>query len=279
MRIFSTSKETGIFIQQARQQRARIGFVPTMGALHEGHISLIDKAKTTNDVVVCSIFVNPTQFNDRNDLINYPHTPVNDHKLLLDAGCDAVFMPDVAEIYPPEWLFEMDFGDLERVMEGVYRPGHFKGVASVVARFFEIVRPDEAFFGEKDFQQLAVIKEMNRRLKTGIQITGCPTMREKDGLAMSSRNIHLSAEERIAAPVIYKSLLSAASLIRAGGIREAKNQLTAKIENFPFFKIQYLEFTDSITLQPIEAIDNNKKQRACIAVLTSKTRLIDNIEL
>jgi pantoate--beta-alanine ligase len=186
-----------------------IGFVPTMGALHPGHRSLIERARVENEVVVCSIFVNPTQFNDPKDLVNYPRTPELDYAILEEAGCDIVFSPSVEEMYPDDHLLDLNFGDLETVMEGHFRPGHFKGVATVVSRLFSITTPTRAYFGEKDFQQLAVIREMNRRLKTGIEIVSCATLREADGLAMSSRNIHLNYEERNHASIIYKALLFA----------------------------------------------------------------------
>lgn len=261
------------------RKNSLIGFVPTMGALHQGHSSLIKKAKFENQLVICSIFVNPTQFNNKNDLQNYPRTPEKDAELLSHSGCDILFMPPVSEIYPDKELLDMDFGHLELEMEGSFRPGHFKGVATVVSRLFEIVKPDRAYFGEKDFQQLAIIREMNRRLETGITIVGCETLREPDGLAMSSRNIHLTAAERNAAGIIYQSLIIAAKQINNEEIVSVRETAIAAIESFYGFKVQYLEFVDSQTLQPIDKWIYHANQRACIAVLTSHTRLIDNVAL
>lgn len=267
------------FLDSAIQNGKSIGFVPTMGALHDGHKSLIELAKRNNDLVVGSIFVNPTQFNDPKDLLNYPRTPELDYAVLESAGCDLVFSPTVDEMYPDDQLLELNFGDLETVMEGQFRPGHFKGVATVVSRLFNITTPTRAYFGEKDFQQLAVIREMNRRLQTGIEIVGCPTLREADGLAMSSRNIHLNAEERKMAPLIYKALLFAQNYVRSEELNNIKTEVKLMIESFEGFKVQYLEFVHSETLQPISKWQHQKSQRACIAVLTSKTRLIDNVSL
>jgi len=277
--VTATVSET---IQLVRNQSSKgigIGFVPTMGALHDGHISLINKAKADNDFVVCSIFVNPAQFNNKNDLLNYPRSIGADREMLSKAGCDLVFIPTESEIYPTASDFEADFGNLETVMEGKFRPGHFKGVAKVVARLFEIILPDKAYFGEKDFQQLTVIRELIRKMELKIEIIGCPTLREADGLAMSSRNIHLTAEERNAAPVIFEVLTSARNLILKHGIDQAHRMLIGQVENFKGFKVQYLEFVDASTLLPIQKLDLVKEQRTCIAVLTSKTRLIDNMVL
>lgn len=257
----------------------KVGFVPTMGALHEGHISLINRAKAENDWVVCSIFVNPAQFTDKKDLVNYPKTPDEDYRLLDAAGCNLLFEPSEQEVYPSMTDFEMDFGELERVMEGKFRPGHFKGVAKVVSRLFAVVEPDSAYFGEKDFQQLAIIRELVRRKELPVKIVGCSTLRDERGLALSSRNIHLSPEERNEAPVIYETLQMAAASIKEYGIDEAKRKLISRIENSNLFKVQYLEFVDAFTLLPVEIIDPSKEQRVCIAVLTAKTRLIDNAPL
>lgn len=248
-----------------------------MGALHSGHRSLIDRARIDNDLVVSSVFVNPTQFNDPKDLLNYPRTPEQDYAILEGAGCDVVFSPSVDEMYPDDGLLDMNFGDLETIMEGQFRPGHFKGVATVVSRLFNITTPTRAYFGEKDFQQLAVIREMNKRLQTGIEIVGCPTLREADGLAMSSRNIHLNEGERKAASQIYKALLFAQNAVRTEKLELVKMEVLSMIEALEGFKVQYFEIVDSYTLQPISEWESHKEQRACIAVLTSKTRLIDNI--
>jgi pantoate--beta-alanine ligase len=256
-----------------------VGFVPTMGALHSGHISLVKKCRSENDVSVSSIFVNPTQFNDPGDLQKYPRTPESDHQMLEDAGLDLLFEPEVTEIYPKDNRIEMNFGILESVMEGAHRPGHFNGVVTVVSRLFDIVKPDKAYFGEKDFQQLAIIREWARRVNFPVEIVGCPTLREADGLAMSSRNVHLTTGERAAAPLIYQSLKMAAKVIKTTQPALVAGLVKNMIESFSGFKVQYIEFVDSRTLQPIEQYVPEREQRACIAVLTSSTRLIDNIAL
>lgn len=279
LHIEPTIKGLQRLLDSIRLSGSTIGFVPTMGALHEGHLSLITRAKAENDVVVSSIFVNPTQFNDAKDLQNYPRTPEADYAMLESVGCDVVFTPSVEEMYPDDRLLDMDFGLLEKVMEGAFRPGHFKGMATVVSRFFGIVAPDKAYFGEKDFQQLAIIRDMNRRQMTGIEIVGCPTLRESDGLAMSSRNIHLTREERAGAPVIYRSLQMAAQILPGKGVEATRDEVIRAIESEAKFRVQYLEFVDSATLEPILSRHPGKEERVCIAVLTSRTRLIDNIAL
>lgn len=256
-----------------------IGFVPTMGALHEGHLSIISRAKKENNFVVCSIFVNPKQFNNPKDLINYPRTPRADVLMLEKVGCDMLFIPSVNEVYNEEDNRTFDFGIIETVMEGEFRPGHFNGVAKVITRLFDIVHPDKAYFGEKDFQQLAIIKELNRTLNSHVQIIGCETLRETDGLAMSSRNIHLTEEERKKSPVIYESLQYAASAIATTPIQQIKVEVKMMIEQDGLFKLQYFEIVRSENLQPVNFYDNAIAMRACIAVITSRTRLIDNIAL
>jgi pantoate--beta-alanine ligase len=276
---FNTIKTLRQVIGSRTARQFSLGFVPTMGALHEGHISLINRAKDENERVLCSIFVNPAQFNDKGDLDRYPRTLEADREMLEKAGCDYLFHPETNEIYPPGFDFSMDFGLLATVMEGAYRPGHFDGVAKVVSRLFEIVDPDRAYFGEKDFQQLAIIREMNRRLKTGIQIIGCPTLRAEDGLALSSRNIHLTPEERTAAPVIYQNLKKAGMLIHQYGVEQARSMMIREIEAEGVFKVQYLEFADAVTLEPVLSLTPDRNVRVFASVITSKTRLIDNLEI
>lgn len=267
-------------LKQFHKENSSVGFVPTMGALHEGHISLIKRSVKENTATVCSIFVNPTQFNNSDDLAKYPRTEYSDIKMLEENKCSIVFIPSVKEIYPDKKMLDIDFGLLETCMEGIYRPGHFKGVATVVKKLFDIVQPDTAYFGEKDFQQLAIIRNMVQQLKIKIKIEGCPTVREHDGLAMSSRNIHLTSEERMLAPVIYHSLRSAKEEFRKKiPINEIKNHVGEKIEKSNVFKLQYFEVVNAETLQ---AVNDNKKNipvQACIAVLALQTRLIDNIAL
>jgi pantoate--beta-alanine ligase len=269
--------ETVTELRDELKKAARpIGFVPTMGALHQGHMSLVNSAKS-NATIVASIFVNPAQFTDPEDLKRYPRTIEKDLSLLKIEGCDIVFFPPASEIYPKEEQFNMDFGQMEKVMEGAFRPGHFKGVAKVVKRLFEIVNPDTAYFGEKDFQQLSIIKELNRRMGDHINIVGCKTIREADGLALSSRNIHLNVQERERAGIIYKALEFTAASYNNMPLESIKSQVKEMIENTEVFKLQYIEIVDEETLQPV--INNNVKRplRACIAVLASRIRLIDNI--
>ncbi|MDQ3049312.1 MAG: pantoate--beta-alanine ligase [Bacteroidota bacterium] len=279
MIIVETVSELAEALNMMRHPGKAVGLVPTMGALHEGHASLVTKAGIENQIVVCSIFVNPTQFTDKKDLLNYPRTLHEDAIMLSDAGCDLLFTPSVKEIYPKDDLLDMDFGNLDKVMEGYYRPGHFKGVATVVSRFFEIIRPHKAYFGEKDFQQLAIIRSLRARLFPSITIVGCETIRETDGLAMSSRNIHLSTEERAHAGIIYQTLLWSVKAIQTEPVDQVKAQAIDRISAVAGFRPQYLEFVDSETLQPINSWIMDGKQRACVAVLASGTRLIDNIAM
>jgi pantoate--beta-alanine ligase len=257
----------------------RIGFVPTMGALHQGHLELIKFARATCDIVVCSIFVNPTQFNNPTDLDRYPRTVAADRLLLYKAQCDILFLPEVNEIYPDGLnLIPLPLNDLDKVMEGIYRPGHFAGMVTVVHRLFEIVKPQVAFFGEKDFQQLAIIKYMVKTLNLPIEIVGCNTIREADGLAMSSRNIHLTNAERAEASIIFKTLVSCAEL-KNNHLPDALQHLVKeRIESSNLFKLEYVSFINAITLQSLKNW-LEMPQRVCIAVTTSKTRLIDNMPL
>ncbi|MEP7263567.1 MAG: pantoate--beta-alanine ligase [Bacteroidota bacterium] len=261
------------------KQEGITGFVPTMGALHEGHLSLIEAAKKNTDKVISSIFVNPTQFNDKRDLANYPRMPEKDIQLLQNAGCDCVYIPSVEEVYPPDFKqLEVDFGHLENTMEGSYRPGHFKGVATVVNRLFELVKPDEAFFGEKDFQQLAVIRELAKRYHPKIKINGCATVREADGLAMSSRNMLLTPEQRAEAPLIYKVLTQADAWIQNHSVSSTINMLTEMLNQSKFLRLQYFDIVHPLTLVSITDATKVKGMRGCIAVLTDGPRLIDNME-
>lgn len=267
-----------------RTKLSPVGFVPTMGALHEGHLSLVENAVGQCQVVVVSIFVNPTQFNDKNDLKNYPRTPDSDLKLL--AGVlrenDLVFTPDVKEIYPEEDKREFHFGNLDNVMEALHRPGHFNGVAQVVSRLFEIVTPDIAFFGQKDFQQLAVIKAMVKQTGNKVRIIGNPIVREKDGLAMSSRNRLLDKETRKYANIIYKTISSISSMINKSDIAEIKSFVFDTINKVAGFKVEYFEIVDNTDLIPVHKKNEMRKDKlyfGCIAVQAGKIRLIDNIEI
>jgi pantoate--beta-alanine ligase len=256
-----------------------VGFVPTMGALHSGHLSLIKRALSENGLVVCSIFVNPTQFNDPEDLKNYPRTLHADLKLLEGHENLIVFAPTVHEVYPQgmEKPLEINFGKLEQVMEGIYRPGHFKGVATVVSRLFEIVKPTKAYFGLKDFQQLAIIKNMVNQLSLPVEIISCPTQREEDGLAMSSRNRNLSSGERKAASAIPAILEKIKSSPYRMSPSEAKELVARELIKDSLLKLDYFEIADPETLQPLEKWNPEGNNVACIAVFAGKVRLIDNI--
>jgi len=255
-----------------------IGFVPTMGALHNGHCSLIRAAKQKCDVVVTSIFVNPTQFNDKTDLEKYPRTLNEDLAKLEKEGCDVVFVPSVEEIYPDNSSLSLDLEGLDKVMEGEFRPGHFDGVVEVVNRLFNIVKPNFAFFGEKDFQQLSIIRFMVKKLNHDIQIIGCPILREEDGLAMSSRNTLLTEEHRSVSPVIFKALTNAKNNIGKFAVEDIKKELVAQIEDNGLLKVEYVDIVNSATLKSLSNwID--EPMNICVAVFAGKVRLIDNLKL
>jgi len=256
-----------------------VGFVPTMGALHAGHISLVDRCRAECDTVVVSVFVNPTQFNDPSDLEKYPRTPEADCALLEKAGADFVFIPAVAEIYPQEDTRRFEFGGLDRVMEGEHRPGHFNGVAQVVSRLFDIVRPDRAYFGEKDFQQLAIIREMVRQLELPVEIVGCPIERDTDGLALSSRNVRLTPAQRGAAPLIYRTLREAVGMKSQLPVEGLIRWAAARIDADPELRTEYFTVADAATLQPVSSWDEPGTKRAFAAIWAGDVRLIDNIEL
>lgn len=267
-----------------RTKLSPVGFVPTMGALHEGHISLVKSAVTQCPLVVVSIYVNPNQFNDKNDLINYPRTLDSDLKLLETAlrNNDVVFTPDNNEIYPDEDKRKFNFGNLDMVMEALHRPGHFNGVAQVVSRLFDIVKPDIALFGEKDFQQLAVIKELVRQTGNKVKITGYPIIREKDGLAMSSRNRLLEPDIRKKADIIYKTLKVASQMLRMSDIPEIKSYVEKSINSVPGFEIEYFEIVNDKDLTPAgkkSVMEEGYRYFGCIAVKAGRIRLIDNIEI
>lgn len=258
------------------------GFVPTMGALHMGHIALVERAVRECSRVVVSIFVNPTQFNDKGDLERYPRTVERDKELLsaVMRENDVVFIPSVAEIYPAEDKRVFDFGNLGSVMEGAHRPGHFNGVAQVVSRLFDIVNPSVAFFGEKDFQQLAVIKSLVLITGQKVRITGCPTVRESDGLAMSSRNTLLSPRHRRKAPAIYRTMLESRQVFLSRGSMAAREFFTSAVETSEGFRVQYYEVADDTTLVPVKDPSEmvpGRNYRICVAVYAGNVRLIDNV--
>ena len=277
MKVFESVKELRAELDKAEQ--SGIGFVPTMGALHAGHRSLVERARRENGTVVVSVFVNPTQFNDKNDLKHYPRTPEADARLLEEAGADFVLMPTVEEIYPQPDTRQFDFGLIDKVMEGATRPGHFNGVAQVVSRLFDIVRPARAYFGEKDFQQIAVIKSMVAQLALPIEIVECAIIRGEDGLALSSRNTLLDAAHRAAAPHIYATLRAAVTQSQEMAPARLKEWVTAEVERNPLLKVIYYQSVDARTLQEVAAWDDSPRIQGCIAVQAGDIRLIDNIRI
>ncbi len=279
MFIVHTVSELQQLLELARNQKKTIGFVPTMGALHFGHLALVRACKTQCDITVVSIFVNPTQFNNPNDLTNYPRTLKNDTEMLHALNTDIVFAPSEKEVYPEPDTRKFDFGAVERVMEGKFRPGHFNGVAQVVSRLFEIVQPDCAFFGEKDFQQLAIIRILVTELDYRPVIVPCPTVREPDGLAMSSRNTLLTQEQRDAAPLIYKTLSEAKEKVATTSVEEVKKWVTKTIDASRLLEVEYVEVINELTLQPVESWADAEHVRICVAVYARPVRLIDNIQL
>ena len=275
----NTISETRNTIQQQISEGKTIGFVPTMGALHEGHLTLIRQAANENDFVVVSIFVNPIQFNNPEDLAKYPRTLDDDLQKLEGSGCILVFAPSAEEMYPEPDLTEFDFGQLDKVMEGKFRPGHFNGVAIVVKRLFEIVTPTKAYFGEKDFQQLTILKKMVEMLQIPVNIVSCPIVREPDGLAMSSRNARLTSEERAEAPIIHKAL---------SGVKEnyswfipdgVKQLVRGEIAENHLFRVEYVDVVDAETLLPFEDWMDVEHAVVCVAAYIGSVRLIDNIIL
>ena len=277
MKVFESVKELRAELDKAEQ--SGIGFVPTMGALHAGHRSLVERARRENGTVVVSVFVNPTQFNDKNDLKHYPRTPEADARLLEEAGADFVLMPTVEEIYPQPDTRQFDFGLIDKVMEGATRPGHFNGVAQVVSRLFDIVRPARAYFGEKDFQQIAVIKSMVAQLALPIEIVECAIVRGEDGLALSSRNTLLDAAHRAAAAHIYATLRAAVTQSQEMAPARLKEWVTAEVERNPLLKVIYYQSVDARTLQEVAAWDDSPRIQGCIAVQAGDIRLIDNIRI
>ena len=256
-----------------------LGFVPTMGALHAGHRSLVERARKENDTVVVSVFVNPTQFNDKNDLKNYPRTPEADCAILEAAGADIVFMPSVEDIYPEPDTRVFDFGLIDKVMEGATRPGHFNGVAQVVSRLFALVNPRRAYFGDKDFQQIAIIKAMVEQLAIDIDIVECAIVRGEDGLALSSRNELLTPEHRAAAPHIYATISQCAAKMESMSPAELTEWVIATIDENPLLKTIYFEAVDARTMQRVEKWSDSERIQGCCAVQAGNIRLIDNIRI
>jgi len=277
MEIVSTRKDLRNKIDRWKNEGKVIGFVPTMGALHKGHLSLVKEARKQSDVVVVSIFVNPTQFNNPDDLKTYPRDLDKDVKMLEELDVELIFAPTVKEMYPEEDTRQFDFGNLDKVMEGKYRPGHFNGVAQVVSKLFDQVTPDKAFFGEKDFQQLAIIRRLVKDLKMPVDVVGCPIVREPDGLAMSSRNMLLTPEMRKNAPVIAETLSESLNFAPGKTVKETIDLVTEKINNTGELEVEYFEIVDGDTLQAVENWDDSNYIVGCIAVFAGKVRLIDNV--
>ena len=257
-----------------------LGFVPTMGALHAGHRSLVERARKENDTVVVSVFVNPTQFNDKNDLKNYPRTPEADCAILEAAGADIVFMPSVEDIYPEPDTRVFDFGLIDKVMEGATRPGHFNGVAQVVSRLFALVNPRRAYFGEKDFQQIAVIRAMVNDLKIPVELKPCPIVREESGLALSSRNTLLTDSERSIAVCISQALKTSVEFAKSHTVAETHDLVVGALNATNGLEVEYFEIVDGITLQPVDSWDDSDFIVGCITVYCGArpVRLIDNIK-
>ena len=266
-------------LKQAKDKGQSIGFVPTMGALHEGHLELMRRAKKENGLLVVSIFVNPIQCNNKEDLDKYPRVPEADSKLLESVNCDILFAPEVEEMYPEPDTSDYDFGALGGVMEGAFRPGHFNGVAIVVRKLFEITEPDKAYFGEKDFQQLAIIQQLVKMLNLPVQIVPCAIVREADGLAMSSRNMRLRVEERRVAPKIFQILTKAVSLKNVLSPAEMRHWVWEQLSAEKAFRLDYVEISDDRLLQPVEHWNDAPGAVIFIALFLGQVRLIDNMRI
>ena len=280
MKTWSKTGEISKALAKEKKARRTIGFVPTMGALHEGHISLIDESRKNNDITVCSIFVNPIQFNNKEDLEKYPRNIDEDLKKLEKAGCDHVFIPSTEEMYPngaPD--LDTNLGQIEKILEGKFRPGHFKGVAIVVKKLFEIIDPNDAYFGKKDYQQLLIIRQLVSAFNMPVKIHGCPIIREPDGLAMSSRNLRLTIGERQMASHIYQTLCRAKEKTGHLPVKDLKQWAIKKINSNPQFRVEYFEIVDKNDLHFIETWKEKGNALAVTAVFLGDVRLIDNIEL
>jgi pantoate--beta-alanine ligase len=279
MHIFTDIGSLQTYLASHKYAGKKTGLVPTMGALHAGHLSLIERARQECDLVVCSIYVNPTQFNNPGDLIHYPRTVPADRRLLEAAHCHALFLPDDQVMYPQPALLKLDFGYLEKVMEGKYRPGHFNGVATVVSKLLHIVNPDVAFFGQKDLQQFTVIRQLVTDLSFNVQLVCCPIVREKDGLAMSSRNVRLTPDNRAVAPLLYQALQMAGKRIVEEPVDKVKEAVAAYLARTPQIQLEYFEIVDSYTLHPVQEITGHQAVSLCIAAYLGEIRLIDNISV
>lgn len=278
MKVIRSVKELTETMVQLRNENKSIGLVPTMGALHAGHLSLMERARKENDVVVASVFVNPTQFNNPTDLATYPRTEEADCRLMTDAGVDYAFIPSVEEVYPEPDTRVFDLGEVAAVMEGPMRPGHFNGVAQIVSKLFAMVTPTRAYFGEKDFQQIAVIRRMVQIENFDIEIVDCPIKRHDDGLAMSSRNVRLTPDQRKVAPAIHRILAESTGLKHTLAVEELKRKVISEIDAQPFMKTEYFEIVHPLTMQPVASWSDTDIPVGCITVYCGDVRLIDNIK-
>ena len=278
MKVIHTIEDLQAGLSVLKAQGKKVGLVPTMGALHAGHASLVKRSVNENDVTVVSVFVNPTQFNDKNDLVKYPRTLEADCKLLEDCGATLVFAPSVEEMYPEPDTRQFGYAPLDTVMEGAFRPGHFNGVCQIVSKLFDAVKPHRAYFGEKDFQQLAIIREMVRQMKFDLEIVGCPIVREEDGLALSSRNARLSSDERENALNISRTLFKSRTFATTHSVSETQKMVEDAIAAAPGLRLEYFEIVDGNTLQKIGDWNETSYAVGCITVFCGEVRLIDNIK-
>jgi pantoate--beta-alanine ligase len=280
MQIFKEIGPLKAFLVEKRKQSQTVGFVATMGALHEGHLELIRNSQNENSTTICSIFVNPSQFNNPADLQKYPRTLDQDIKLLEKVGCDALFYPAVEEMYDRESMVRFDFGHLDKVMEGEFRPGHFSGVALVVSKLFHIVEPDMAYFGQKDWQQFAIIRQLAQELKFNLKLKSVPTLREANGLAMSSRNARLTPEQREKAAMISRELKNAIDNLKNDiPVSSVKEEVKKALERDAEIRLEYIEVADSENLKPLNSVRESARPIVCIAVFVGEVRLIDNMFL
>lgn len=280
MKLIRTGAEWNPLWLNHLQKNQQIGLVPTMGALHEGHLDLIRKSKELTDLTLVSIFVNPTQFNNPDDFAKYPITLDSDLEKLANEGVDYVFLPSVEAIYPSPAKLRFDFGDLEHVLEGKFRPGHFNGVGIVVSKLFHIIRPQVAFFGQKDLQQVAIVQRLVRDLSFDLKLVIVPTRRETDGLAMSSRNQRLSAKERNIALILVRSLEKAKAELLAGkNWSDIQTQILSDFEKEPMAKLEYFELIHPESFESFTQFTNHQKSTICVASYIGETRLIDNLAI
>ena len=278
MKVIHTIKDLQAELSVLKAQGKKVGLVPTMGALHAGHASLVKRSVNENEVTVVSVFVNPTQFNDKNDLVKYPRTLDADCKLLEACGATYAFAPSVEEMYPEPDTRQFSYAPLDTVMEGAFRPGHFNGVCQIVSKLFEAVKPHRAYFGEKDFQQLAIIREMVRQMQFDLEIVGCPIVREEDGLALSSRNARLSAEERENALKISQTLFKSRTFAATHTVGKTLKFVEDAIAAVPGLRLEYFEIVDGNTLQKVDNWNQTSYVVGCITVFCGDVRLIDNIK-